>query len=262
VVLDDVGTVLRHLVPVNDIPPAANILGAAIKKRSKSAMCLKVKRRKKRSEENVPAILVFEVVGMLPNIQSKDWEHDLVLDTLHERVILVGGVDNLKLVTLLVHTHPNPATSKGSSWSGHGLKLLFHGIHGSKRLVDHLRQLSRSLGILRLVSGKHLFPEEGVVVVASSTVADTRSGFQSIGHEVKDGDLGLAFTGLVDVGNVGTMMFVVVNLHGRSINVRLKALEGVRKIRNKVGVSSSRGGKYDSSCKGLSEGSTTIDAGF
>jgi hypothetical protein len=199
---------------------------------------------------------------MLPNIQSKDGEHDLVLDTLHERIILVGGVDNLKLVALLVDTHPNPATSKGGSWSGHGLKLLFHGIHGSKRLVDHLRQLSRSLGVLGLVGRKHLFPEEGVVVVASSTVADTRSSFQSIGHQVENGDLGLTFTGLVDVGNVGTMMFVMVDLHGRGINVRLKGLEAVRKIRNKVGVGSSRGSKRDSSSKGLSEDITTVDARF
>lgn len=61
--LDDVGAVLGNLVPVDDVPPGANVFRSTV--------------------------LVFQVVGVFPNIQAKDWELNLIADTLHERIVLV-----------------------------------------------------------------------------------------------------------------------------------------------------------------------------
>ena len=62
-VLDNVGAVLGNLVPVDDVPPGADVFRSTV--------------------------LVFQVVSVLPNIQTKDWELDLIADTLHERIVLV-----------------------------------------------------------------------------------------------------------------------------------------------------------------------------
>ena len=83
VVVDDILAVLTDLVPVDNVPPVADVLG--------------------------PAVLVLEVVRVLPDIDSKDGEHDLLRDALHERVVLVGSADELELVTGLVDADPDPA---------------------------------------------------------------------------------------------------------------------------------------------------------
>ena len=64
-VLNDIGAILRNFVPVHNVPPVAYILRSTV--------------------------LVFQIVGVLPNIQTKDWKLDFVCDALHERVILVGS---------------------------------------------------------------------------------------------------------------------------------------------------------------------------
>jgi hypothetical protein len=64
-VFNDIGTILGDLVPVYDIPPSTDVFRSAV--------------------------LVFQVIGVLPDIQTKDWELDFISDTLHERIILVGS---------------------------------------------------------------------------------------------------------------------------------------------------------------------------
>ena len=62
-VLNDIGAVLRNLIPVYDVPPGAYVLGSTV--------------------------LVFQVISMLPNIQTKDWKLDSVSNPLHKRIVLV-----------------------------------------------------------------------------------------------------------------------------------------------------------------------------
>jgi hypothetical protein len=190
-VVDHILAVLTDLVPVDNVPPVADILG--------------------------PAVLVLEVVGMLPNIQSEDGEHNLVSDALHERVVLVGSADELELVSGLVDADPDPAGSEEGTGGSAGLKLLLHLVHGAEGLVDELLQLGRGLGLGGLVGGGHLIPEEGVIVVPTSAVTDGRAGFEGVGHQVEDGDLILALGGLVDIGNVRSVVLVVMDLHGGSV---------------------------------------------
>lgn len=149
---------------------------------------------------------------MLPDIKSKNWEHNLIENSLHERIVLVWSSDNLEFIPGLVDANPDPSGSKDGSRSGLSLEFGLHFIHRSKGLVDQPRELVGRLGLLGFIWRGHFGPEEGVVVVSTPTVTD-RAGLQGIRHQVKDWDLVLAFGGLVDVGNVCSVVLIVVDLY-------------------------------------------------
>ena len=86
--------------------------------------------------------------------------------------------------------------------------------------------------------------------MTTSRVAN-RAGFEGISHEVQNGNLVLAFRGLVDVGNVGGVVLVVVELHGRSINVRFQGIVSVRKIIELVSIRDGGSSKGGSGHEGL-----------
>ncbi len=201
VVVNNILAVLTDLVPVDHVPPVADVLG--------------------------PAVLVLEVVGMLPNVKAEDGEHDLIKDALHERIVLVGRADQLELVAGLVDADPDPASSEEGARSGTSLEFLLHLIHGAEGLVDELLQLGRGLRLGGLVGGGHLIPEEGVVVVSATAVTNARSGLEGVGHQVEDGDLILPLGGFIDVCNVRGMVLVMMDLHGGS--VATKSRVGVEK---------------------------------
>jgi len=64
-VLDVISAILGNFIPVHNVPPVAYIFRSTV--------------------------LVFQIVGVLPNIQTKDWKLDFISDALHERVILIGS---------------------------------------------------------------------------------------------------------------------------------------------------------------------------
>ena len=99
-----------------------------------------------------------------------------------------------------------------------------------------------------------------MVVVSTSTVTN-RASLKGVSHEVKDRNLVLSFSSLVDVGNISSMVLVMVDLHGGSINVRLESIKCIRKIRDGISVCSNR--KSNSSSEGcsLDEDVTTISSG-
>lgn len=72
--------------------------------------------------------------------------------------------------------------------------------------------------------------------MTTTGVSVSRTSFEGVRHKVKDRNFVLSFSGLVDVGNIGSMMFVMVNLHGWSINVGFQSFKGIRKIRNGIGI--------------------------
>ena len=223
VVFHNVGTVLRYLVPIDNIPPVGNIFGSTV--------------------------LVLQVVGVFPDIQSENGEHDLVSCSLHQRVVLVGSSHELEFISLLVDTDPDPTGSKEGAGGSTGFKLGLHLVETSKGLVDEFFELSRRLGLLGIIRGCHFVPEEGVVVVTTTVVADSRTGFNGGFHQVDDGFLVLSFRGLVNVGNIRSMMLVVVDLHGGSVNKGLKGFKGIRQVGNAVGVGGLDVGNGHSSSK-------------
>ncbi len=78
-----------------------------------------------------------------------------------------------------------------------------------------------------------------MIVMSTSTVSH-RCGIKGISHEIKNGYLILTLCGLIDVSYICSMVLIMVNLHGGSINIRLKSFECIRKVRNKVRVGSNR----------------------
>merc|ERR1711915_268618 len=96
-IFDDIGTVLGHFVPVHNVPPCAHVLGSTV--------------------------LVFQIIGVLPNIQTKDWELDFVTNPLHERIVLVGSADNLQFVSGAVDHNPNPSRTKDNSGRSFGFEF-------------------------------------------------------------------------------------------------------------------------------------------
>jgi hypothetical protein len=254
VVLNRVGAIRRDLVPVDNIPPVGNILGSTV--------------------------LVLEVVRMLPDIQSQNGEHDSISHALHERVVLqvtngkvpvrgyqmiwytvafknknktylVGRTDQLEFITCLVDANPHPARSKESTGGSAGFKLRLHFIQTAKGLVDELFELRTRFGLLGLVGGCHFLPEKGVIVVATAIVANRRAGVNGTLHEIENGNFGLAFGRLVNVGDVSTVVLVVVDFHCGSVNEGFEGFEGIGQVGDgvgigRVGADSRNSGNHDS----------------
>src|ERR1043166_1788002 len=80
------GIILRHRVPIHHVPPRLDVIGAAV--------------------------LVLEIIGMFPNIESMNGRV-----TLHERAVLVRRGDHFELAAL-VFDQPNPAAAKATRTPG------------------------------------------------------------------------------------------------------------------------------------------------
>mmetsp|Transcript_3838 Transcript_3838/g.5723 ORF Transcript_3838/g.5723 Transcript_3838/m.5723 type:complete len:244 (-) Transcript_3838:67-798(-) len=226
-IFNHVGTVFRNLVPVHNVKPSRYIFWSAV--------------------------LVLQVVGVFPHIQSKNWEHNLVGNSLHQRIVLVRSSNQLELVSGLIDTDPDPSGSKESSGSSACRELGLHLVQRSERLVDEFLELCGWLCLFGLTGRSHFGPEERVVVVSSAVVADSRSGFERVGHQVEDWYFVLSFRCLVQVSNVGSMMLVVVDFHRRGIDARFEAIERIGKVRNSVAV-----GNGWSSCNSGCESSSLL----
>jgi|EP00970_Alexandrium_tamarense_P001160 hypothetical protein len=79
-------------------------------------------------------------------------------------------------------------------------------------------------------------PEEGMVIMSTPIVPHRRPGLQSIQLQLQNINLILSLRSLVDVGNISSMMLIMMDFHGRSIDVGLEGLKGVVKVGNRVGV--------------------------
>jgi len=105
-------------------------------------------------------VLVLEVVGVLPNINSQ--QGDQTGGGL-ERVLVRGG-GNLKALELLVVSEPAPSRTLNSS--GLGVELLDKLVEGAPGLLDLLEEFSGGLLATTAGLGSQVLPEEGVVDVS------------------------------------------------------------------------------------------------
>ncbi len=175
-------------VPVDDVPPCGEIFRTAV--------------------------LVFQVIGVLPDIVAEDG-----VVSLRERGILVGGGDDLQLAA--VQNEPAPS---GAELLCRGfVELLLKGLEIAEVLLDLLADFAGGFtSALRL----HNLPEHGVVDVAAAVVADRGADIfwniiqvakQVFGRMLRQ--VRVLFDGSIQVGDIGLMMLVMVELHGRFINV-------------------------------------------
>jgi hypothetical protein len=212
--------VLGYLVPVHDIPPVRNVLG--------------------------PAVLVLEVVSVFPDVEAKNGEHDRVGDALHQGVVLVGRAHELQLIP--GDADPNPSRTKEGAGRGTRLERGLHLVQRSEGFIDGSLECRAGLCLLGFVRWGHFIPEEGVVVVSPSVVADGGSRLESV--ELQGDDVHLIFTlsCLVNVCDICGVVFVVVDLHGGRIDVGFEGLEWIIQIGHSVGVGSRW--RSDGSCDG------------
>mmetsp|Transcript_1836 Transcript_1836/g.6037 ORF Transcript_1836/g.6037 Transcript_1836/m.6037 type:complete len:260 (-) Transcript_1836:150-929(-) len=190
------GIVLPHLVPVDDVVEGGNVLR--------------------------PAVLVLEVVGVLPHVDAQDGD---VAAGVHQRVVLVGAGGDFDRA-ILGHDQPGPAGTKDSRGSGRELRL--EAIIRSEGLVHLLGQVaSRRAARLR----SHRAPQEAVVVVAAARVVDLV--LLGVGHQRDKRGGRLASHRLVQVSDVRLVVEVVVELHGGCIDVGLERIVCIRQRRER-----------------------------
>mmetsp|Transcript_1945 Transcript_1945/g.3281 ORF Transcript_1945/g.3281 Transcript_1945/m.3281 type:complete len:204 (-) Transcript_1945:70-681(-) len=165
---------------------------------------------------------------MLPDIKTKNGVHNLIRYSLHQWIVLVRCSNKLQTITACAD--PNPSRPKERSRCRTSLELSLHLIKRTKGLVNGCLKLSTWLGFLSFIRWRHFIPKEGVVVVSTSVVSDGRSSLKCIQLKFKNVHFVLALGGLVDVGNVGGMVLVMVDFHGWGIDVRFESLEGVVQV--------------------------------
>ena len=93
--------------------------------------------------------------------------------------------------------------------------------------------------------------------MSTAIVADRRTGLQGIDLEFQNINLFLSLCRLVNVGNICGMVLVVMEFHGRSVNVRFEGLEGVRKVGDGVGIGNGGDGDGCGQGSGLGEEGAT-----
>src|SRR5690606_8201206 len=110
------------------------------------------------------AVLVLQVVRVLPHVQAQD-RGVARADVLHQRVVLVGGVLHGHLA-VGIHGQPGPAAAE-AALGGLG-ELLLELVVAAQLARDALGNLA--LGLAAAV-GRHHRPEQRVVGVAAAVVA-------------------------------------------------------------------------------------------
>mmetsp|Transcript_163786 Transcript_163786/g.314623 ORF Transcript_163786/g.314623 Transcript_163786/m.314623 type:complete len:208 (-) Transcript_163786:464-1087(-) len=179
--------VLSNFIPVDDIEESRDILWAAI--------------------------LVLQIVGMLPDVNAHDGDQTCFSGTFHKRVILVGCGDYFH-IAILRDSQPRPARTKNTSSCRAELSLeVVVRAEGSGHLFcKHASGLTPSLGA-------HDVPKEAMVVVATTRVVELV--FLSLRHERYERRFCLPCHGLVQIVDVCLVVEVVVELHGCLVDMWL-----------------------------------------
>mmetsp|Transcript_32171 Transcript_32171/g.84984 ORF Transcript_32171/g.84984 Transcript_32171/m.84984 type:complete len:207 (-) Transcript_32171:278-898(-) len=184
--------VLANLLPIDDVPERADVLG--------------------------PAVLVLEVIGVLPHVEAHDGDQAGIV---HERVVLVGRRHNLDRA-ILGDREPRPARAEDARGGGgeRGLELVVRPEGRRDLLRQHAGRLATGVGA-------HDRPEEAVVVVAAAGIVEL--GRLRTAHQRRERGGVLAGHRLVEVVDVRLVVEVVVELHGGRIDVWLERAVVIRK---------------------------------
>ena len=136
-------------------------------------------------------------------------------------------------MTSQAHPEPNRVAAAAPNW-------LLEGLEGPECLVDGRGQIARGGAA---TTGREDIPEEGVVVVPASVVST--AVWISVGKAVEtpedllgiDGmELGMSLQGLVEVGRIGPMVLLVVDLHGPGVDMGLQGVVGISELGKLEGI--------------------------
>src|ERR1041385_4332260 len=196
----------RDFTPIHDVPPRRDVIG--------------------------PAVLVFQVVCVLPDVHAED--RDLLV---HERAVLVGPAADFELAVR--DGQPSPAAAELAGCGGGELLLEFREV--AEGLPNAVRERAARLATAAFAGGRHDGPEQRVVVMAAGIVTNRRANV--VGHaaqvaqqvfEVLVGQLRVLAQRVVEIVDVGLMMLAVVDLHGLRVDMRLERPEIVRQRRKRM----------------------------
>jgi hypothetical protein len=202
---------LGDSAPVDDVPDGAEVLSLAV--------------------------LVLEVVGVLPGVDTEEG-----LKVAGDGVLVRSSNDG-QSASVLVLDEPGPA---GALDAGEGsIGLLLESLEGAKVLVDGSQKLALGLTTTALAVGSKVLPEEGVVDVTTAVEVEKRSlSGSSLGVSLVVG-LGDGVGSVVEASNVGLVVLGVVKLHDLARDVGLKSAIVVRKVR-KSGLATDEAGSSHS----------------
>jgi hypothetical protein len=171
------------------------------------------------------AVLILEVVGVLPNVEAEQRRAPLDAGEIHQGVVLVGGAGDRE-PSIGAADQPGPAGAEPPR-----RRLVEGGLHrlqGAEAGVDGLSQLGG--GFTPLARGRHRGPELRVIPVAAAVVAHRHreSGDLALQRvEAEAGQGGMGGDLGVEIGDVGAVMAIVVDRHRGGIDGGLQGVGGV-----------------------------------
>ena len=188
-------------VPVHGVPPSGDVIGALV--------------------------LVFEVVGVFPNVAAEERGAGAV----HERVVLVGSGGDGDFAVF--GDEPGPAGAEAGG-TGFG-ESFFEGVEGAEGSGDGIGE---GTGGGAAGVGGHDGPEEAVVVMTAAIVTDGSADvfgdaidvFAEVFDRVRF-EVCFAGDGGVQVGDVGVVVAAMVDFHGLLVDMGFESVVSVRKFR-------------------------------
>jgi len=163
-------------------------------------------------------VLVLQVEGMLPNVNSND-------GFMGEERILVGCGDNLEFLGGLAVPEPAPATALDSS--GNGVHLLLERFDAAEVSDQSLLQGAVWELPAMLVGRRKILPKEGMIDVTPSV--KLQRGLQR-DELLGTGSLGEGSLCRVQTIHVGLVVFAMVKLHDLFRDVRFESVVGIWKF--------------------------------
>lgn len=199
------------------------------------------------------AVLVFQIVGVFPDVDAEERGVGEVgpvaavegvgtgggagcAEAEGDGGVLVGGGEDGEMF-VCSDDEPGPAAAEASE-GGLG-EFVFEAGEVHKVFVDGPGEFA--FGFAATVFAEHL-PEEGMVVVAAAVVLD--GGADGFGEGVRIIEefferffleVGVAGEGFVEIGDVGSVVFVVMDFHCLRVDVGFEGVEGVRQWREGEG---------------------------
>lgn len=147
-------------------------------------------------------------------------------------------------MTFGIEAEPGPAASKLAG--GRFGKGLLKSGEVFEVVIDGLAQIVAWFGALVFPEAR---PKEGMVDVAAAVIADHGTNFFRHGVQICEqafhgavGEVGVLSQGFVQVGEIGLVMFVVMDLHRLGIDMRLQGVGRVWQGRQRDGCRSDRRG--------------------
>lgn len=200
------GVCCGDLIPVNDVPEGINVIRASV--------------------------LIIQVIGVFPNIEAEDGRVAAVPESgAHEGAVLVGGTGHFE-GSIGGSDQPCPTRAEaGRTGVGEGR------LKGSKITESGIDGLCELAGWFSAAIGGKNAPKKAVIGMSTAIIPDsTLNGFREAGDvadEVVDRLRRFDAGGgecLVQLGDVGIVVFCMMDFHGPRIDVRFQGIIGVIEI--------------------------------